>query len=99
MKNFLWTGNIEKRKLVTAAWEKTCLPEKEGGLGVRSLEYTNAAFLKKLVWRVLSEDSLMADFMRKKCVKGSRQIKTGPVTFSIWPYVRDHYCALLEESI
>lgn len=35
-RNFIWSGNIEKRKLVTVAWHKLCKPYDEGGLGLRS---------------------------------------------------------------
>lgn len=49
MRNFLWSGKIEEKKIVTVAWGKSCLPKKEVGLGIRSLEATNHAFLKKMV--------------------------------------------------
>lgn len=32
MRNFIWSGDVNKRKLVTVAWHKVCFPDKEGGL-------------------------------------------------------------------
>jgi hypothetical protein len=37
IKNFIWSGDINKRKLVTVAWKKVCVDTEEGGLGLRSL--------------------------------------------------------------
>ncbi|MCH81156.1 ribonuclease H protein [Trifolium medium] len=33
-RNFIWSGNVNQRKLVTVAWYKVCLPFNEGGLGL-----------------------------------------------------------------
>jgi hypothetical protein len=37
IRNFIWSGDIDKRKLVTVAWEKLCRPYSQGGLNIRSL--------------------------------------------------------------
>ncbi|MCI10694.1 RNA-directed DNA polymerase (Reverse transcriptase), partial [Trifolium medium] len=34
VKNFIWSGDIEKRKLVTVAWKKLCRPFAQGGLNL-----------------------------------------------------------------
>lgn len=48
IKNFIWSGDTSKRKLVTVAWKKICNPYEEGGLGIRSLICLNEAFNLKL---------------------------------------------------
>jgi hypothetical protein len=30
-RNFIWSGNIDQKKLVTVAWKKVCAPYEEGG--------------------------------------------------------------------
>jgi len=37
IRNFIWSGNREKRKMVTVAWKKLCRPLNQGGLNLRSL--------------------------------------------------------------
>lgn len=49
IRNFLWSGKINKKNVVIVAWDKSCHPKREGGLGIQSLEATNRAFLKKMV--------------------------------------------------
>jgi hypothetical protein len=36
-RNFIWSGDLNARKLVTVSWHKICHPIKEGGLGLRSI--------------------------------------------------------------
>ena len=43
IRNFIWSGDIEKRKLVTVSWKKVCRPFDEGDLGLRSLVRLNEA--------------------------------------------------------
>jgi len=35
IKNFIWSGDIYKKKMVTVAWKKVCSYLDEGGLGLR----------------------------------------------------------------
>lgn len=48
MRNFIWSGDINQRKLVTVAWHKVCKPYKERGLGIRNLSDINEAGNLKL---------------------------------------------------
>ncbi|KAL6214721.1 hypothetical protein ACLB2K_014153 [Fragaria x ananassa] len=36
-RNFIWSGNIGTRKIVTIRWAQVCAPKLEGGLGIRDL--------------------------------------------------------------
>lgn len=49
----------EKKRMHLVAWERVTRPKMEGGLGIRSIRQTNAAFLAKLGWRVLAEPETM----------------------------------------
>jgi len=43
IRNFIWSGDIDRRKLVTVSWKNLCKPIEEGGLGLRSLTLLNEA--------------------------------------------------------
>lgn len=64
MRNFLWTGDILKKKLVTVAWHIVCTPKFAGGLGIRILSSMNKAAILKQVWGVLKVNSLWSQFVR-----------------------------------
>ncbi|XP_019447270.1 PREDICTED: uncharacterized protein LOC109350495 [Lupinus angustifolius] len=71
IRNFVWSGNIEDRKLVTVAWKNVCLPFKDGGLGLRSLKKINHAALLKLAWEMISFNHEWAIFFRDRYFKSS----------------------------
>jgi hypothetical protein len=48
IRNFLWSGDVNQKKLVIVAWHKVCTPFIEGGLGIRSLSKVNEAASLKL---------------------------------------------------
>ena len=66
-KEFLW-GELEgERKVHLVSWENVNKPKQEGGLGIKSTRQVNAAFLAKLVWRLLAEPkSLWSRLLRAK---------------------------------
>jgi len=55
IKNFIWSGDITKNKIITMAWKKICASYEEGGLNIRSLvclnEATNLKLLGSLTFR------------------------------------------------
>lgn len=60
-RDFLWGSTVEKRKQHLLAWNKVCLPKKDGGLGIRKARDTNRALISKVGWRLLNDgDSLWA---------------------------------------
>ncbi|GLT98506.1 hypothetical protein SLE2022_160080 [Rubroshorea leprosula] len=53
------------------AWDEVCLPRKEGGLGVKQLEYWNKAALSKLVWTICTNQrSLWVRWAREVLSRG-----------------------------
>ena len=50
IRNFIWSGDISKRKLVTVSWWKVFNPYSEGSLRLRSLYTLNEATNLKLCW-------------------------------------------------
>lgn len=43
IKNFIWSGDVYARKLVTVPWSKVCSASVSGGLNIRSLRTLNEA--------------------------------------------------------
>lgn len=55
IQKFLW-GKLDKsRYLSFIGWDKVCLKQEEGGLGVRDIKLFNEALLLKLVWQITGE--------------------------------------------
>lgn len=51
IRNFIWSGDVNHRKICTDSWKKVCSPVSEGGLGLRSLSSFNDAAILKLCWQ------------------------------------------------
>ena len=72
--NFIWTGSIDKRKLVTVNWGQVCKPQKEGGLGLTTLATLNKTNIVKLYWRILYSDEQWAYFLRGQFFKNRQPL-------------------------
>jgi hypothetical protein len=75
MKFFIWSGDINKRKLVTVAWKKVCATFEEGGLNVRSLNALNEATNIKLCWDLLQSQEQWAQIIRSRVLRGNNCIR------------------------
>lgn len=63
---FLWGGNVDSKKTTWVKWDDICKTKKEGGLGVKNLQFFNQALLSKWVWRFLKNESLWARTIRAR---------------------------------
>ena len=70
---FFWQGDSEKKKYRLTKWSVVCRPKDQGGLGVHDLEVKNRALLGKLLARLLTEDGIWQQLLRKKYV-GSKAL-------------------------
>ncbi|XP_021996032.1 uncharacterized protein LOC110893224 [Helianthus annuus] len=56
MKNFLWGGTEEVKRMNWVAWDIVTRPKKLSGLGTNKLKLANEALLSKWIWRFRSEE-------------------------------------------
>lgn len=59
--SFLWYGPVLKTKV---AWRDISKPKNEGGLGIRNLKEVNKVYGLKIIWRLLSGDSLWGKWIK-----------------------------------
>lgn len=53
-RDFLWMGTDRNKRYPLVAWDKVCLPKKNGGLGIRKITHINKALLAKKIWHIFS---------------------------------------------
>jgi len=83
MRNFLWSGDINQKKLVAVAWQIMCKPFKKGGLGIRSLANINEAGNLKNYWEILQSDLQWAQLVRSRVLRSNKPIRHF-VSSSVW---------------
>ncbi|XP_026378425.1 uncharacterized protein LOC113272845 [Papaver somniferum] len=66
IRNFLWSGDAEKRKYFTVLYDDLCLSKREGGLGIKKLNDVNREILMKLWISIRDSNKIWAKFLRAK---------------------------------
>ena len=59
MNGFLWCQGDMKRGKVEVSWDDVCLPNYEGGLGVRKLGTFNIALMSTYIWKLITHKESM----------------------------------------
>lgn len=67
--SFLWTGPDLKHTGAKVAWRDICKLKSEGGLGIRALKEVNIICGLKLIWRMISGDSLWGKWIKNNLLK------------------------------
>ncbi|KAF1879445.1 hypothetical protein Lal_00005911, partial [Lupinus albus] len=96
--NFIWSGDVKVKNLVTVAWHKVCIPIKEGGLGLISLKEINHAALLKLSWKMQTCSHDWTVFFRNKFVTDNRP-SSAYIKSSIWPGIKSNCQRILDNWI
>ncbi|GJV72227.1 hypothetical protein Tco_1492222 [Tanacetum coccineum] len=71
MRGFLWCQGSMRKGQAKVAWDVVCLPKKEGGLGLRRLDYFNKALMASHVWNLISlKESLWVQWVHTYKLRG-----------------------------
>jgi hypothetical protein len=97
IKNFIWSGDISKRKLVTVSWKKVSLPYDQGGLGIRSLIRLNEAANLRLYWTHANSNMPWAIILRSRTFREGRIINHH-IFSSLWSSVKQEYSVVMDNS-
>jgi ribonuclease HI len=89
-RNFIWSGNVNQRKLITVAWHKVCLPFNEGGLGLRSLSKINEAGNLKMCWDLVHSTLQWAQLLKARVFKNSKYVSYH-ISSSIWNGIKHKF--------
>ncbi|CAL0322191.1 unnamed protein product [Lupinus luteus] len=98
IRNFIWSGDTKVRKLVIVAWNKVCIPTKDGGLGLRSISDMNQAALLKLAWNFKASDLDWTILFRQRFFKHDK-MRSNYVKYSIWPGIKRVWNEINENCI
>jgi len=63
---FFWQCDENKRKYRLAKWSILCKPKILGGLGITNLETHNRRLLSKWLYKLLNEEGIWQNLLRKK---------------------------------
>jgi hypothetical protein len=88
IRSFIWSGDIEKRKLVTVSWKKLCKPTTQGGLGVRSLKTLNQAANLKLCWDMIHSNQDWSSILLSRVLINGKII-SHYIFSSIWSSIKN----------
>lgn len=97
-KNFIYTGDIYQRLLISVQWKKTCKPFTEGGLAIRLLLEFNEVGLRKLGFDFIKRQTQWSKFMSSKfyhqgvTVRYYKSSSVWPGILSVLPSVQVHVC-------
>ncbi|GKD72130.1 protein LAZ1, partial [Tanacetum coccineum] len=83
IRGFLWCNGEYRRGKAKVVWEAICLPKREGGLGLRSLDVFNIALMTTHIWNIVSNKESLWPWLVKAPVLGMVQLP------QLQPMVRD----------
>jgi hypothetical protein len=96
--NFIWSGDVDKRKLVIISWKKVCRPYSQGGLNIRSLSNLNKASNLKLRWSFFNSKSSWAKLLQSRVVRGKHFIQHH-IDSSIWSSIKVEVSTMFQNLI
>ncbi|XP_026433401.1 uncharacterized protein LOC113330803 [Papaver somniferum] len=88
IRNFLWSGDAEKRKFFTVLYDNLCCSRREGGLGLRRLIDVNKAMLMMLWISIRDSYKTWERFLRAKYFKLNGVLIDYKLGSSVFPGIR-----------
>ncbi|GAU35013.1 hypothetical protein TSUD_103360 [Trifolium subterraneum] len=98
VRNFIWSGDVDKRKLVTTSWKKICRPYSQGGLNLKSLSKLNKATNLKLCWSLWNSQNSRAKLLKDRVIRQRKTIQHH-IFSSIWSSIKDEFEVIMENSV
>jgi hypothetical protein len=65
---FFWYNDNEKKKYRLTEWDIICQPIDQEGLSVKNIEVQNKGLLSKWLFKLINEDGLWQQILRKKYI-------------------------------
>lgn len=97
IRNFVWLGDVDTRKIITVARKTVCSPTCDGGLGLKSIASINKAAVLKLSWEILYLDSQWSSFLRFGFIRNNVPV-TYHIRSSIIPAIKYHLTAIKDNT-
>ncbi|XP_058749517.1 uncharacterized protein LOC131622496 [Vicia villosa] len=97
-RNFLWSGNMETRKLVTVSWKKCCKKTTKGGLEIISLKQYNKATNLYSCWQFLNNNSDWYKVLAARVLRQGRMINYS-IKSSLWKGFKDHFNMIKDNTV
>lgn len=89
VRNFIWSGDLDTKKLVTVAWHKVCCLLNEGGLGLRSFRKINEADMLRFCWLLMTSNSQWSSLLKSRVFRG-KFLVSYHVSSSIWTGIKQY---------
>lgn len=67
--NFIWNGDVSKRKMVMVAWKLLSIPTNNSGLGIISLTSLIEASNLKLCWDMMKSKESWDNILKAKALR------------------------------
>ena len=98
MRNFIWSGNSDQKKICTVSWSQMCKPKEAGGLAVKDPVKLNQASILYLTWQLLTSEESWTHICKTRFLQNGKP-KTHYITSSIWPGMKHNFSLILAHSI
>ncbi|XP_058752490.1 uncharacterized protein LOC131625667 [Vicia villosa] len=98
MHNFIWSGNLEQKKVVNVAWKNCCKSLKNGGLGLRSLEGFNEGTKLHLCWQFVKSGKSWTTLLAERVLRNRRAISYH-ISSTMWTSIKECYQKVLSYHI
>ncbi|XP_057803408.1 uncharacterized protein LOC131018716 [Salvia miltiorrhiza] len=96
-RNFLWSGDVNKRGSCPVNWERVCSIKEEGGLGLKSFALMNKCYLMKMAWNIIRGKDFGYSLLKARYLDNFSHARPN-VSSSIWLGIHDEILSLVEDS-
>ncbi|XP_057775358.1 uncharacterized protein LOC130994327 [Salvia miltiorrhiza] len=97
-RNFIWSGDINKKPSFMVSWDRVCGIKEERGLGVRSFDMINEAFLMKLAWNVIKGKKFGYDILHSRYLDEFGRSRETLLASLVWGWIKQLVLELIADS-